>query len=119
MDMKELKDLPDDTELLIRVRLFAKQEHSIRVMMDGYPLTVYPSCVDCVAPPRPEPIKVGDIVVSKLGGHLLYEVLGIHNEFVWLKVVRGINAPFEEDVCTHYLKDYRKADINEPHFRYP
>ncbi len=118
MDAKELRDLPVGTELLVRgrkIRGYTNGSISLELERhggggDGDSITVYPSEVECVAPPKPEPIRVGDTVVSKIGGHRFYQVLGIHDEFVWLKTIRGMDQHFVDDVSTHYLIDYKRAD---------
>lgn len=127
MDAKKLRDLPVGTELLVRgrkIRAYTNGSISLELERhgggsEGDSITVYPSEVECIAPPKPEPIKVGDTVVSKMGGHLFHQVLGIHEKFVWLKPIRETGQQFDEGVSTHYLEDFEKADINEPHFRYP
>ena len=115
MDAEKLRDLLPGTELLIRVTKDCNYVSGVGVAVSrlnegvAFHFVISPDNVEGVAPPKPEPIKVGDIVVSKLGGHLQYKVLGLHDKYVWLEVVRGIDGFYEEDVATHYLKDFKKA----------
>ena len=104
MDAEKIRDLPPGTELLIRVTKHCNYVNGVGVAVnDGvaFHFVISPDNVEGIAPPKPEPIKVGDIVVSKLGSHLRYKVLGIHDKYVWLEI--------EEDVATHFLQDYKKA----------
>ena len=108
----DAKEIPNGTDVLIRLTKTGDcgiSYFSARKGMDSY--SIPNDAIECIAPPKPEPIKVGDVVqwTTPNGLHeIRYKVLGVMDRFLW--VIRGDPGPKYFEPETFDVKFFKKVN---------